>query len=126
MTWAIIHLIKQPEVQKRCRDEILEVVGTGRSVSLDDKKDLPYLQAFIDEVLRYSTIAPQTVPHSVIEDTEFEGYTIPKNSVVIFVIFTMLMDKDKWGDPDNFRPERFLSEKGEYVQDKEHFAPFGL
>jgi cytochrome P450 len=38
----------------------------------------------------------------------------------------MLMDKDKWGDPDNFRPERFLSEKGEFVQDKEHFAPFSL
>ncbi|XP_060551807.1 cytochrome P450 2B1-like [Ruditapes philippinarum] len=126
MSWAIIQLIKNPEVQKKCRKEILEVVGTGRSISLDDKKDLPYLQAFLNEVLRYSTIAPQTVPHSVIEDTEFEGYTIPKNSVVIFVLFTMLMDKDKWGDPDNFRPERFLSEKGEFVQDKEHFAPFSL
>ncbi|XP_060580966.1 cytochrome P450 2C15-like, partial [Ruditapes philippinarum] len=126
MNWAIIHLIKQPEIQKKCRKEILEVVGTGRSICLNDKKDLPYLQAFISEVVRYSTIAPQTVPHSVIEDTEFEGYTIPKNSVVMFIIFTMLMDKDKWGDPDNFRPERFLSEKGEFVQDKEHFAPFSL
>lgn len=126
VVWAIIHLIKNPEIQDKCRKEIVEVVGTGRCVRLEDKKNLPYLQAFIDEVLRYSTIAPQTVPHSVLEDTEFEGYIIPKNSVVIFVLYTLLMDKETWGDPDNFRPERFLSESGLLIEDKECFAPFSL
>ena len=77
--------------------------------------------------IRHASItAPQTVPHSVMEDAEFEGYTIPKDSLVVFVLFTMLMDKEKWGDPENFRPERFLSETGNFVQDAEYVAPFGL
>ncbi|XP_045191252.2 vitamin D 25-hydroxylase-like [Mercenaria mercenaria] len=87
---------------------------------------MPYLQAFIHEVLRYCSIAPQSVPHTVMEDTEFEGYTIPKNSIVLFIIYTLLMDKEKWGDPENFRPERFLSETGQLAVDKAHFAPFSL
>ena len=37
-----------------------QVVGTGRCICLDDKKDLPYLRAVIEEVLRYSTIGEYT------------------------------------------------------------------
>lgn len=71
-------------------------------------------------------LAPQSIPHSVLEETDFEGYTIPKNSVVLFVYYTLMMDKETWGDPENFRPERFLSETGQLVKDKASFGPFGL
>ena len=30
-----------------------------------------------------------------------------------------------WGDPDVFRPERFINEKGEIIQD-DWFIPFGI
>jgi len=32
--------------------------------------------------------------------------------------YSIQMDEDYWKDPQNFRPERFINEKGEYVQDK--------
>ncbi|KAF4530244.1 hypothetical protein B566_EDAN018308 [Ephemera danica] len=34
------------------------------------------------------------------------------------------MDPEIWGDPENFRPERFLTEDGQY-QKNEHLLPFG-
>lgn len=35
------------------------------------------------------------------------------------------MDKQHWGDPNEFRPERFINDKGEYIEDP-WLIPFGL
>jgi cytochrome P450 len=35
------------------------------------------------------------------------------------------MDRNHWGDPEEFRPDRFLNEHGAIVQD-EWFLPFGF
>ncbi|KAL4233153.1 cytochrome P-450 [Mactra antiquata] len=123
--WGILLLITYPDTQKKLRAEILKVVGTERYIRLEDKRNMPYLRAFLNEVQRFAAVVSQTPPHTVLEDTEFEGYTIPKNSNVGFVLFTLLHDADVWGDPDNFRPERFLNEAGEYVElNKDSFIPF--
>ncbi|KAL4235681.1 Cytochrome P450 2J2 [Mactra antiquata] len=125
IVWGILLLITYPDIQKKLRAEILKVVGTERYIRLEDKHNMPYLRAFMNEVQRFSAVAPQTPPHTVLEDTEFEGYTIPKNSNVFLILFTLLHDADVWGDPDNFRPERFLNETGEYVElNKDSFIPF--
>lgn len=35
------------------------------------------------------------------------------------------MDKEHWGDPEIFRPERFINEKGDFINDS-WLMPFGL
>lgn len=35
-------------------------------------------------------------------------------------------DQKIWGDPENFRPERFLSEDGKKYQKSEYLIPFQL
>ena len=69
-------------------------------------------------------VAPITPPHTCFEDTEFEGYVIPKNSLVTFNIYSNLMDPEIWTNPEDFRPERFLSADGKKFENKEAFIPF--
>lgn len=40
-------------------------------------------------------------------------------------IYSVHMDPKTWKDPDNFRPERFLDEKGNVVG-KDRTIPFGV
>jgi len=44
--------------------------------------------------------------------------------MVMINLRSVHMDKKHWGDPENFRPERFISPEGKFVKD-EHFMPFG-
>ncbi|XP_052781694.1 cytochrome P450 2B4-like [Mya arenaria] len=129
MTWAVLFLMNNPKIQQRCREEILKEVGEDRQVQLSDKEKLPYLQAFINEVLRLGSVTPHSAPYSNMEDVEFEGYIIPKNSLVFYGLITLLTDKSTWHDPEVFRPERFLDDKGQLrneKEQKEHFTPFSL
>ena len=36
------------------------------------------------------------------------------------------MDKDEWGDPEIFRPERFLDESGIQVVGRDRIMPFSI
>lgn len=49
------------------------------------------------------------VPHRVTEDDVYEGYRIPKGSIVIPNIWKMTHDAETYADPMAFTPERFLT-----------------
>jgi len=74
------------------------------------------VEAFITEVMRANTIAPLSVPRAPTKDTYLKGYLIPKGSFTLISIWAVLQDKKHWGDPENFRPDRFLNAEGEYVK----------
>jgi len=46
------------------------------------KVDMPYTNAFIQEVFRYRTLAPLGVPHKANAETYINGYVIPKGTQV--------------------------------------------
>ena len=116
--------IVQPEVQQRVFEEIQEVIG-DRSPTLDDRGKLPYTEAVILETLRVDTPFWLLVPHTTQGDVELLGFKIPKDTTVIPNIFATHMDPDLWGDPENFRPERFIGEDGRIVR-PEYLIPFSL
>ena len=70
--------------------------------------------------------APQSVPHFAMKDTTFAGYDIPKDTVIIFHLYSALMDPDAWDHPEEFKPERFLNQNGEFDDKKESFIPFSI
>ena len=39
---------------------------------------LPYFEAFLSEVTRISSLVPLGVPHVASQDTQLDGYIIPK------------------------------------------------
>jgi cytochrome P450 len=72
-----------PDVQAKAQVEIDQVVGLDRLPTLADKDRLPYLNAVIKELLRWSPVAPLALPHAANEDGFYDGYFIPKDSILI-------------------------------------------
>ena len=72
-----------PEAQRKAQEEIDIVIGNDRLPKFDDRRDLPYTEALLKEVLRWHSITPVAFPHVSTEDNVFEGYFIPKGSWVI-------------------------------------------
>ncbi|XP_043588681.1 probable cytochrome P450 304a1 isoform X2 [Bombus pyrosoma] len=125
---ALLHTIKlimhHPEVIKNIREEIDKVVGTGRLITWQDRKNLPYIEATIRESLRYETLTPFGVLHKALKRTTLSGFDVAKDTIVITNLDALNTDVDLWGDPHNFRPERFLTEDGKLRKDLTF--PFGF
>ncbi|XP_046558213.1 cytochrome P450 2U1-like [Haliotis rubra] len=125
IVWTLVYLLHNPDVQEKCFQEIKGNIGQSRLPSMKDKTNLPYVEATIMEVLRRADILPTSLPHTVPHDVQFGGYTFPKGVPVMMMLDSVLQDPDVWGDPDNFRPDRFLDDTGKIVK-KDEFIPFSL
>ena len=108
-------LLKYPECKKKIMAEVDSIVGISRPPSLEDRRNMPYTEAFILEVHRYTSEAPLGIPHMCKKDVDFEGYRIKKKSIVFPNIWFIHHDAKVWHDPWNFRPERFLDATGELL-----------
>lgn len=45
---------------------------------MEDRKSLPFTDAFLHEVQRFLDVVPFGLPHYALKDISFRGYTIPK------------------------------------------------
>ncbi|EKM56470.1 uncharacterized protein PHACADRAFT_253611 [Phanerochaete carnosa HHB-10118-sp] len=101
-----------PHVAKRAQAEIDSVVGGDRLPNFEDRPNLPYVEALVKEVFRWNPVAPLGAPHRLTEDDTYEGYFIPKGSIVIANIWKFLHNPSTYVDPFVFDPTRFLPEDG--------------
>jgi cytochrome P450 len=111
LQWIMANLVKYPHVQERVLAEIEGVVvGDGeRKVKEEDLHKLPYLKAVVLEGLRRHPPGHFVLPHAVTEDVVLDGYLVPKNASLNFMVADMGWDPKVWEDPMAFKPERFLS-----------------
>lgn len=93
-----------PEVQRKAQAELDENLSITHSLpTFADRPNLPYVTAIVEETLRWQIVAPlgpcflehphvpqfmtdilcAGVPHVVTEDDEYNGYFIPKGTLVL-------------------------------------------
>nr|DBA19428.1 TPA: hypothetical protein GDO54_015266 [Pyxicephalus adspersus] len=121
LKWAILLMMKYPDVQKKVHDEIENVIGLERPPKWEDHKVLPYCLAVMHEVQRFGNIL-QYLPHSTPTDVSFRGYTIPKGTAVVPLFTSILYDESKWESPREFNPNHFLDADGKFLKRDEFFA----
>ncbi|KAM6937859.1 cytochrome P450 2F2-like [Xenentodon cancila] len=120
---AFLYLMNYPHIQERCQQEIDQVLEGKDRVSFEDRHNMPYMQAVIHEVQRIANTAPLSVFHCTTKDTELMGYSIPKGTIIIQNLSSVLLEEGQWKFPHEFNPENFLNDKGEFFR-PEAFMPF--
>lgn len=78
----LLALLLYPKAMRDAQEEIDRVCGE-KMPSFDDIDNMPYLQAMVKETLRWRPITKFGVNHSTTEDDWYEGYFIPKDSVIM-------------------------------------------
>lgn len=125
--WLVLYMASYPDIQTRVQQEIDEVIGRGRRFEVTDRDKLVFTEATLLEVMRITTIVPLALPRFTTKNTNLNGYDIEKDTTVYFNLYSVSHDKDFWGDPEVFRPSRFLNKDGRLDKVKcSHVIPFGL
>lgn len=93
------------------QDELDIHVGRERQVEESDIEKLIYLQVIIKETLRLYPAAPLTIPHEAMEACVVGDYHVPKGTRLLVNLWKIHRDAEVYSDPNEFRPERFLSHK---------------
>lgn len=112
LRYGFLILLKFPQVQEKIHQEIDAVVGRDRTPTTEDRGRMPYTDATLHEIQRFCDILPMSLPHTVIRDTWFRGYLLPKGTYVYPLLSTVHFDPEQHQAPDTFAPERFLDENG--------------
>ncbi|PPR07338.1 hypothetical protein CVT26_013654 [Gymnopilus dilepis] len=115
----VLAMALHPEVQKKAQASLDSVLGGTRLPEFDDMTQLPYISAIVNEVLRWHPIGPLAVYHVNSRDDEYNGYFIPKGSMMIPNTWSLLHDEGTFGPNTNqFIPERFLNFDGSLNADR--------
>ncbi|XP_077148306.1 cytochrome P450 2C5-like [Ranitomeya variabilis] len=122
MRWALLIMIKYPEIQEKVQSEIEKVIGSGEP-QMVHRKHMPYTDAVIHEVQRFANIVPTNLPHQTTKDITLKGFFLPKGSYIIPSLTSVLRDDKYFKKPDEFYPQHFLDADGNFVKN-EAFLPF--
>ncbi|OQV14480.1 Cytochrome P450 2B19 [Hypsibius exemplaris] len=127
LRWCMVYMIRNPEVQVKVQAEIDTVIGRARNPAPADKSSLPYTDAVTIEIHRITSFVPFGISHCTTEEVKFEQYTIPKGTEIWPVQCNHFMNPKIWGDPETFRPERFIGKSGELLHSlADEVQPFSV
>ncbi|KAG2356565.1 cytochrome P450 [Suillus spraguei] len=114
-----------PDVQARARAEIDQVVMHDKMPSIDDRPSLPYLDAVLYEVLRWYSHFPLGVAHVTTDDDVYDGYFIPKGTMVMVNQWSLSRDENVFPDASRFDPTRHFTAEGQLKVHLVHHFAFG-
>ncbi|KAH7040239.1 benzoate 4-monooxygenase [Microdochium trichocladiopsis] len=124
----LYHVARTPGVLEKLRKE-LDAAAPSRDQIVPDFeaiRNLPYLEAVINETLRHHSTSgiglPRQIPLDAKKGIEIRGHYYPPGTVLSVPTYTIHHSKEIWGpDADEFRPERW---EDVTARQKNAFIPF--
>lgn len=107
LQFGVYLLAKHPSVQERCFEELSSVVGDDVTVKYSDRSRLPYFSAVVNEIYRYSIVAPLPSSRQNSRWTRLEGYDIPAGTLTITNLWSATRDPKHWANGYEFDPNHF-------------------
>ncbi|KAL5215509.1 hypothetical protein ABZP36_006910 [Zizania latifolia] len=108
--WAMARIVDNPSIQARLHEEIMHHVGDARPVDDKDTEGMPYLQAFVKELLRKHPPTYFSLTHAAVEPgSKLACYDVPPDANLDIFLPTISEDPKLWDRPTEFDPDRFLA-----------------
>ena len=107
---CLFMLSKFQRAQDKLYEEINEILPNGQTPTYDDLSKMTYLRATISEVARLSPVTVGTA-RKLSKPIVLSGYEVPAGVILTLSGYkSQQMRRELFGDPEEFRPERWLRE----------------
>ncbi|KAI6179160.1 Cytochrome P450-33C9 [Aphelenchoides besseyi] len=113
LAWLFAFMIVHPEVQQKVHDELDWRISEKRTIKMEDRKNLNYLNAVILESQRCSNVVVQNVLRQLTRDIRIKGHLLRKGTFICPQISSMLWSEKHFPEPEKFVVERFLDQNGQ-------------
>jgi cytochrome P450 len=121
LTYMMYSLSRDPKRQDRLRKELQSCKDT-----LNDLKDLPFLNAVIKETMRVYPTIISTLPRVLDEPLTVEKYVVPTGTFVGMQNYVHHRDANLYPHPDEWWPERWLKDDANVRDMNAALTPFSL
>ncbi|KAG0699967.1 cytochrome P450 [Suillus ampliporus] len=122
----VLAMVSYPDVQKCAQAEVDSVIGRDRLPTFEDRASLPYVEAIMRETFRWHPIGPLGIPHAASNVDIYNGYLIPKGTIIMYNAWGISRDEKRYPDASRFMPERFIDTNGSLTDDDPAQYVFGL
>lgn len=108
LQWFFKAAVLFPEAIKTAQEEIDRVVGRDRLPDWQDRPNLPYVTAIVNETHRWATATPLAFIHATSEADVYREKNIPSGASVYSNIYAVHNDPKNFAKPEEWVPERYL------------------
>lgn len=121
LTTMAYYMARHPEWQAKARAQSQTLPA---EIGYDTLPEFTVLDVVMKESLRLNSPVPGLIRQAT-EDTEIDGYFVPKGAYVSAVAMANHHNPALWTDPETFDPDRFSDDRAEDKTHRFAWMPFG-
>ncbi|MFM2088464.1 MAG: hypothetical protein RLZZ237_3333 [Pseudomonadota bacterium] len=124
LSWMLYLLQRNPQALARARDEVRRLAPDVSAFTIEQMDSLDYLGACASEAMRLKPVAPY-IPVEALRDTVIADIAIPAGTMICCLMRHDTVSDTHFADAQAFKPERWLAEGEQELNNKRAAMPFG-